>query len=136
MTRLLPSGIAVVVLSMLALPVPAIVTFDAPGHVYTDRQKPIVRGGHAGVKFVITDWRGRLTGHGGVFGMDGAATLSQMPTAGFAPPPDTNLVFTKHEQFRSFIALLLIPSEKNGLVALCRNRPACARTLRRTNRPL
>ena len=80
MTRLLPSGIAVVVVSTLALPLQAVVTLDAPGHVYTDKETPIARGGAVGAKFVITDWRGRLTGHGGVFGMDGVATLSQMPT--------------------------------------------------------
>ena len=38
--------------------------------------------------------------------------------AGFAPPPDTNFVFTKHEQFRSSVDLLLIVQEENGLVVV------------------
>ena len=77
--RFLLSGIAVVVLSTSALPLSAVVTLDAPGHVYTDRETPVVRGGAAGAKFSIADWRGRLTGRGGTFGMDGAAMLPQMP---------------------------------------------------------
>ena len=77
--RLLP-GIAGALLSVLALPLSAAVTFDAPGHVYTEKEKPTARGGAVGAKFVIADWRGRLTGQGGTFGMDGSVTLSQMPT--------------------------------------------------------
>ena len=38
--------------------------------------------------------------------------------AGFAPPPDTNLVFTRHEQFRFSADLLLIVQEENGLVVV------------------
>ena len=39
-------------------------------------------------------------------------------SAGFAPPTDTNLVFTRHEQFRSSVDLLLIVQEENGLVVV------------------
>jgi hypothetical protein len=42
--RLLFSGLSVAVLSTLVQPLPAVVTFDAPGHVYTDKETPVARG--------------------------------------------------------------------------------------------
>ena len=38
---------------------------------------------------------------------------------GFAPSTDTNLVFTRHEQFRCSIGFRLTVQDKNGLVVLC-----------------
>ena len=37
--------------------------------------------------------------------------------AGFAPPPDTNWAYAHHEQFHSFIGLLLIPQERTILLS-------------------
>ena len=42
--------------------------------------------------------------------------------AGFAPPTDTNLVFTKHEKIRCSIGFRLTVQEQNGLVGLCHAR--------------
>lgn len=78
--RLLFSGLSVAVLSTLVQSLPAVVTFDAPGHVYTDKETPVARGGSVGAKFAIHDWRGRPTGHGGTFNADGTASLPKMPT--------------------------------------------------------
>ena len=75
--RLLFSGLSVALLSTMVQPLPAVVTFDAPGHVYTDKETPVARGGGAGAKFSIIDWRGRPTGHGGTFNADGKAEINQ-----------------------------------------------------------
>ena len=32
---------------------------DAPGHVYTDRERATALGGTAGAAWTLTDWRGR-----------------------------------------------------------------------------
>ncbi len=61
----------------------AAITLDAPGHVYTDREKPTARGGVAGAAYELTDWRGRaVEAHGatGVFGEDGTATFPRLRT--------------------------------------------------------
>ena len=80
MVRLFPSAIAVAALSVSTLPLSAAISFDAPGHVYTDKESPTAHGGTSNAKFAILDWRGRPTGHDGNFGADGTASLPKMPT--------------------------------------------------------
>ncbi len=78
--RFFLSAIAVATLSVSELPLLAAISFDAPGHVYTDKEVPAVHGGTPGAKFSIFNWRGRPTGHDGTFGADGTAFLLKMPT--------------------------------------------------------
>ena len=67
---------------LLSIPLSASVVFDAPGHVYTDKETPFARGGVPGVSWVLTDWRGRpvVQGPSGTWRADGTATLPQLPT--------------------------------------------------------
>ena len=44
---------------------------------------------------------------------------------GFAPPTDTNFVFTKHEQFRCPIGYRLISPEQNNLDVVCHDWLNC-----------
>ena len=65
---------------LAALSLPAALSLDAPGHVYTDKETPSARGGASGASWTITDWRGRPVGGPGTFAADGTATLPQLPT--------------------------------------------------------
>ena len=78
--RLFLYVIAVAALTVSKLPLLAAVTFDAPGHVYTEKGTPTARGGMAGARFAIFNWRGRPTGHNGTFGENGTASLPKLPT--------------------------------------------------------
>lgn len=53
-------------------------TLDAPGHVYTDRERATARGGAAGAAWTLTDWRGRALASG-TFAPDGCAALGKRP---------------------------------------------------------
>ena len=56
------------------------ISFDAPGHVYTDEEAPVARGGKPGESFSLVDWRGRPVGPSGTWRADGTAVLPCMPT--------------------------------------------------------
>lgn len=58
----------------------ASITFDAPGHVYTDNETSTARGGVSGSSYALTDWRGRAVGKSFVWGEDGTAVLPRLPT--------------------------------------------------------
>lgn len=58
----------------------AAVTFDAPGHVFTQGDVPMARGGVANASYALTDWRGRPVGQPGTWRKDGTAALPQLPT--------------------------------------------------------
>ena len=89
------------------------ISFDAPGHVYTDEETPVARGGKPGESFSLVDWRGRPVGQSGTWRVDGTAVLPRMPTgyyrlvsncgsATFAVvPPPASRVF----DHRSFYAI-------------------------------
>lgn len=51
---------------------------DAPGHVYTERERATARGGTAGAAWTLTDWRGRALASG-TFSSDGRAALGKRP---------------------------------------------------------
>lgn len=51
---------------------------DAPGHVYTDRERVTALGGTAGAAWTLTDWRGRALASG-TFSPDGRAALGKRP---------------------------------------------------------
>ena len=51
---------------------------DAPGHVYTDRERVTARGGTAGAAWTLTDWLGRALASG-AFAPDGRAALGKRP---------------------------------------------------------
>lgn len=53
-------------------------SLDAPGHVYTDRERVTARGGAAGEAWTLTDWRGRALASG-TFAADGRAALGKRP---------------------------------------------------------
>ena len=63
-----------------ALPLCAAITLDAPGHVYTEKDTTIARGGVANTSWTITDWRGRSVGKPAVWREDSTAVLPQLPT--------------------------------------------------------
>ena len=76
---------------LAALPICAAITLDAPGHVYTDKETTVARGGVANTPWTITDWRGRTLSEGrdrarpsrlasGVWEADGTAVLPKLPT--------------------------------------------------------
>ena len=54
------------------------VVLDAPGHVYTDRERATALGGAAGAPWTLTDWRGRALASG-TFAPDGRAALGKRP---------------------------------------------------------
>ena len=61
----------------------AAIVLDAPGHVYTDRERPTAFGGAPGATYELTDWRGQAVdapGATGVFGERGFAMLPRLPT--------------------------------------------------------
>ena len=66
--------------ALAALSLPAALSLDAPGHVYTDKETPSARGGARGAAWTITDWRGRAVGKPGTFGADGTAALPKLST--------------------------------------------------------
>ena len=66
--------------ALAALSLPAAISLDAPGHVYTDKETPTARGGAPGASWTITDWRGRAIGESGTWRADGSAALPQLPT--------------------------------------------------------
>ena len=66
--------------ALAALSLPAALSLDAPGHVYTDKETPTARGGAPGASWTITDWRGRAVDGSGVWETDGTAQLPQLPT--------------------------------------------------------
>ena len=54
-------------------------TLDAPGHVYTVRERATARGGAPGAAWSLVDWRGRPVATG-AFAADGTADLGTRPT--------------------------------------------------------
>ena len=66
--------------ALAALSLPAALSLDAPGHVYTDKETPTARGGAPGAPWTLTDWRGRAVGDPGTWRADGTAALPQLPT--------------------------------------------------------
>ena len=66
--------------ALTALSLPAAITLDATGHVYTDKETPSARGGTPGAAWTLTDWRGRPVGEPGTWRADGTAALPKLPT--------------------------------------------------------
>ena len=66
--------------ALAAFSLPAAISLDAPGHVYTDKETPTARGGAPGATWTITDWRGRAVGEPGKWSADGTSALPQLPT--------------------------------------------------------
>lgn len=66
--------------ALSALPLCAAVSLDAPGHVYTDGETAIARGGVPNASWTITDWRGRPAGNPESWREDGTAILPKLPT--------------------------------------------------------
>ncbi|MGN0847745.1 MAG: hypothetical protein ACI4RA_10235 [Kiritimatiellia bacterium] len=66
------------VLATASFAVSAALTLDAPGHVYTDREKASARGGTAGAAWTLTDWLGRHRASG-TFAADGTAMIGKLP---------------------------------------------------------
>ena len=66
--------------ALAALSLPASISLDAPGHVYTDKETPSARNGAPGASWTITDWRGRPVGESGAFDAAGTTALPQLPT--------------------------------------------------------
>jgi len=65
---------------LAAISLPAAISLDAVGHVYTDKETPTARGGVPGGAWVLTDWRGRPMGEPGMWRADGTAALPLLPT--------------------------------------------------------
>ena len=65
---------------MAATSLPAALSLDATGHVYTDKETPSAHGGVPGASWTLTDWRGRPVDGSGTFGADGTAALPKLPT--------------------------------------------------------
>ena len=65
------------VLTVISLP--AAISLDAVGHVFTDKETPTARGGAPGASWTLTDWRGRPVGESGTWRADGTAELPQLP---------------------------------------------------------
>lgn len=61
-------------------PAPGRVVLDAPGHVCVEGMGTVARGGEPGVAWALLDWRGRETGHSGVFDAEGASVIPPLPT--------------------------------------------------------
>ena len=66
--------------AVMALSLSAGLSFDAPGHVFTDRETPTARGGIPGETGTLLDWRGRPAGTPVVWRADGTAVLPHLPT--------------------------------------------------------
>ena len=66
----------------VALSASAKLVVEAPGHVYTDREAPSVRGGTPGAAWRLTDWLGVELGTG-AFDAAGAARLPRQTTGYF-----------------------------------------------------
>lgn len=62
-----------------AIATQAKLTLDAPGHVYTERERPTVQGGTRGTPWTLTDWQGRVLSTG-TFSLSGQAALARQPT--------------------------------------------------------
>ena len=69
---------ACTVLTVISLP--AAISLDAVGHVFTDKETPTARGGAPGAAWALTDWRGRPVGESGTWRADGTAELPRLPT--------------------------------------------------------
>ena len=54
--------------ALAALSLPAAISLDATGHVYTDKETPSARGGAPGASWTLTDWRGRAVDRCGPLG--------------------------------------------------------------------
>lgn len=63
---------------LAALAAQANLVLDAPGHVYTDREKATACGGAAGAAWTLADWRGRELASG-TFDARGRAELGRRP---------------------------------------------------------
>ena len=78
---------SLLVAAVLAAPLlQAAIRLDAPGHVYTDWERPTASGGVPGAAYELTDWRGRPVdspGATGAFNENGVAALPQLPTGYF-----------------------------------------------------
>jgi hypothetical protein len=95
---------------LFAVSLHASITFDAPGHVFVEKLRPVARGGMSGENFTLTDWRGRSVGHIGTWREDGTAVLPELPTgyyhlksdsgnATFAVVPDPESRTFDHDSF-------------------------------------
>ena len=69
-----------------ALSLPAAISLDATGHVYTDKETPFARGGAPGASWTLTDWRGNPVGESGTWRADGTTPLPKLPTGYYRPP--------------------------------------------------
>ena len=99
------------------------VVLDAPGHVCLEGQGTFARGGEPGAAWTLLDWRGRETGHSGVFDEEGVAAIPPLPTGYYrmAPsfatlavvPPLASRVFD-HDSFYAVDSAqgMLLPKEK------------------------
>ena len=63
------------------------VVLDAPGHVCEEGTGTVARGGEPGAAWTLLDWRGRETGHSGVFNEDGVAAIPPLPTGYYRMSP-------------------------------------------------
>ena len=66
--------------ALAALSLPAAISLDATGHVYTDKETPFARGGAPGASWTLTDWRGNPVGESGTWRADGTTPLPKLPT--------------------------------------------------------
>jgi len=66
--------------ALSAISLPAAISLDAVGHVYTDKETPFARGGAPRTSWTLTDWRGRPVGESGTWNADGTSPLPTLPT--------------------------------------------------------
>ena len=70
----------VICTALTVISLPAEISLDAVGHVYTDKETPTARGGSPGASWTLADWRGRSVGEPGTWRADGTAALPRLPT--------------------------------------------------------
>ena len=70
-------GAAALMGVVAALTLRSEIVLDAPGHVYVEKDTPMVCGGEVGAAFAVVDWRGRPVA--GPFAFDGAGKARLPP---------------------------------------------------------